>query len=205
VDLDASAFYKDLSRLVVQNPANALNPAEPRYLNDGRGRVYGLEVLLRAKLGERFFGWIAYTYQRSLRTDHPGDPERRFDYDQPHILTALGTWRPSARWAFGARYRLVSGNPYTPVTGSIYDASSDVYVPTYASSNSGRLGAFSALDLRADRFWTFDRWRLSLYLDVQNVTNHGSQEGWQYNYDYRQRTPLTGLPILPIFGLKGEW
>lgn len=205
LDLDATAFYKRLSRLVVRNEAASLDPAAPRYLNQGRGQIYGLEVLLRARLGERFFGWIAYTYQRSLRTDGPGLPERRFDLDQPHILTALGTWRASARWAFGARFRLVSGNPYTPVSGSIYDAGSDVYVPTFGGANAGRLGAFAALDLRVDRTWTWDRWRLSAYLDVQNVTNRGNQEGWQYSFDYRQRTPLTGLPVLPILGLKGEW
>jgi outer membrane receptor for ferrienterochelin and colicin len=205
LDLDATAFYKRLSRLVVRNEAASLDPAAPRYLNQGRGRVYGLEVLLRARLGERFFGWIAYTYQRSLRTDAPGLPERRFDQDQPHILTALGTWRASARWAFGARFRLVSGNPYTPVTGSVYDAGSDVYVPTFGGTNAGRLGTFTALDLRVDRTWIWDRWRLSAYLDVQNVTNRGNQEGWQYSFDYRQRTPLTGLPVLPILGVKGEW
>jgi hypothetical protein len=37
------------------------------------------------------------------------------------------------------------------------------------------------------------------------VTNRENQEGWQYSFDYRQRTPLTGLPILPIAGLKAEW
>ena len=205
LDLDASAFYKDLSRLVVRNQAAAVDPTAPPYVNRGRGRIYGLEVLLRARLGERFFGWIAYTYQRSLRTDAPGLPERRFDQDQPHILTALGTWRASARWAFGARFRLVSGNPYTPVTGSVYDAGSDVYVPTFGGTNTGRLGTFAALDLRVDRTWTWDRWRLSAYLDVQNVANRGNQEGWQYSFDYRQRTPLTGLPVLPILGVKGEW
>ncbi len=205
VDLDVGAFYKDLSRLVVRNEAASLDPAAPRYVNLGKGRVYGLEVLFRARLGERLFGWIAYTFQRSLRTDGPGLPERRFDQDQPHILTALGTWRASARWAFGARYRLVSGNPYTPVTGSIYEANGDVYVPMHGGTNAARLGTFSSLDLRVDRTWTWDRWRLSAYLDVQNVTNRGNQEGWQYSFDYRQRTPLTGLPVLPIFGLKGEW
>jgi TonB family protein len=205
VDLDVTAFYKDLTQRVVRNAAADVDPSAPRYTNQGTGRIYGVEALLRARFGERFFGWIAYTFQRSFRTDGPGERERTFSFDQPHILTALGTYRPNARWALGARFRLVSGNPYTPVAGSIYDARDDVYVPLYGAVNSGRLGTFYALDLRVDRIWTFERWRLSAYLDVQNVTNHDNQEGWQYSFDYRQRTPLTGLPILPILGLKAEW
>jgi TonB family protein len=205
VDLDVTGFYKDLDRRVVRNAAANVNPAAPRYTNEGTGRIYGVEALLRARFGERFFGWIAYTFQRSFRTDGPGEPERLFSFDQPHILTVLGTYKPNARWAYSARFRLVSGNPYTPATGSVYDAPADVYVPIYAAVNSARLGTFNALDLRVDRVWTFDRWRLSLYLDVQNVTNRENQEGVQYNFDYSQHTPLTGLPILPILGLKGEW
>ena len=205
VDLDVTAFYKDLSQRVVRNAAANVDPAAPRYTNQGTGRIYGVEALVRARFGERFFGWIAYTFQRSFRTDGPGERERTFSFDQPHILTVLGTYRPNARWAYGARFRLVSGNPYTPVAGSIYDARDDVYVPLYGAVNSGRQGTFYALDLRLDRIWTFERWRLSAYLDVQNVTNRENQEGWQYSFDYRRRTPLTGLPILPILGLKAEW
>jgi len=205
VDLDVTAFAKSLDRLVVRNLAAEVDPAAPRYLSEGKGRIQGLEVLLRARLGERLRGFLAYTFQRSLRTDRPGEAERRFDFDQPHILTAVANWTLNPRWTFGARFRLVSGNPDTPVTGSTYDAGADVYVPVYGATNSARLGTFHALDLRADRAWTFDRWKLSAYLDVQNVYNRGNQEGWQYRYDYRERTPLTGLPILPIFGLKGEW
>ncbi len=205
LSLDAVGFYKDISQLVVRNQAAAVDPRAPAYTNEGTGRIYGLEMLLRARFGDRFFGWIAYTFQRSFRTDRPGSPERLFDFDQPHLLTVLGTWRPTAGWAFGARYRLVSGNPYTPIVRSIYDAATDVYVPVYGAVNSGRLSSFQALDVRVDKLWTFDRWRLSLYLDVQNVFNRANQEGWQYSYDYRLRQPLTGLPILPILGVKGEW
>ena len=205
VRLEVTGFHKELSRQVVQNPAADMNPEAAAYLNEGRGRIYGAELLLRARFGERLFGWLAYTYQRSFRTDHPGAAERRFDFDQPHILTAVATWKASARWSFGGRFRLVSGNPYTPVTGAVYYAPTDVWVPLRGAVNTDRLETFYALDLRADRTWTFDRWRLSAYLDVQNVTNHGNQEGWQYKFDYSDRTKLTGLPILPIFGLKGEW
>lgn len=205
VDLDVAGFYKDLTRVVVQNRAVNLDPSAPAYLNSGRGRIYGVEVLLKARLGERFFGWIAYTFQRSFRTDRPGDPERLFSFDQPHILTALASYQLSSKWALGGRFRLVSGNPYTPVKDSLYDATTDVYVPSYGATNSGRLGSFQSLDVRVDRFWTYPRWKLSAYLDVQNVLNRSNQEGWLYSYDYRQRTPATGLPILPILGVKAEW
>jgi len=202
--LEVTGFYKALDRQVVANPASNYDPAAPRYTNDGTGRVYGVETLLKATLGDRFTGWLAYTFQRSLRTDPP-DLERPFDFDQPSLLTVLGTYRIGAGWSAGARFRLVSGNPYTPVTGSIYDSATDVYVPLYGSKNSGRLATFWALDLRVDKQWVFDTWKLALYVDTQNVTNRGNQEGWTYNYDYTQQTPLTGLPILPILGLKGEW
>jgi len=205
VDLDVTGFYKRLDRLVVRNAAATVDPSQPPYLNTGVGRVYGIEALLRARVGERFFGWVAYTFQRALRTDRPGAAERRFDFDQPHNLTALGTYQLNPRWSLGARFRLVSGNPTTPVTGSVYDAVSDVFVPLYGPVNSTRLGTFHALDVRVDRTWTYERWKLSLYLDVQNVYNRQNPEGVSYSYDFRQSEPATGLPILPILGLKGEW
>lgn len=30
-------------------------------------------------------------------------------------------------------------------------------------------------------------------------------EGLTYNFDYSEKGSVTGLPVLPIFGLKGEW
>jgi len=91
------------------------------------------------------------------------------------------------------------------VVGSVYDAVADVYVPLYGEPKSARLATFHQLDARLDKVWTFDTWKLDLYLDVQNVTNHGNQEGWTYSYNYAQRTPMTGLPILPILGIRGNW
>jgi hypothetical protein len=206
LSVDATGFHKQLSDLVVRNRAYAYDATEPPYTNEGTGRVYGLELLLKARFGERFFGWVAYTWQRAFRTDYPGEPERRFDFDQPHLLTVLGTWTFNPRWSLGGRFRLVSGNPSTPVTGSLLDASSGTYVPLYGAVNTTRLPAFVQFDVRVDRTWTFRTWKLGLYLDVQNVTNRGNVEGYAYNYDYSAPPqPITGLPILPILGVQGEW
>jgi outer membrane receptor for ferrienterochelin and colicin len=202
---EATGFYKKLSELVVRNPAAAYDPALPPYTNQGTGRVYGLELTVKAHAGDRFFGWIAYTLQRSFRTDLPGQAERPFSYDQPHNLTVVGTWNFARAWSAGGRFRYVSGNPRTPVTGSVLDASSGSYVPIYGAVNSTRLPAFNQLDLRIDRTWTHPTWKLVLFLDVQNVANRGNAEGYTYSYDYSQRSPSTGLPILPILGLNAEW
>jgi hypothetical protein len=205
IDLDLTGFYKDLDRLAVNNPAFSGDPTADRYASIGRGRILGLEAQLKARVSDWFSGWIAYTFQRSFRTDAPGVAERPFDFDQPHILTALGTFQIGRGWSAGFRFRLVSGNPITPVTGSVYDARSDVFVPVYGAKNSDRLPLFHQLDLRVDKTWTFKAWKLSAYLDVQNVYNRKNPEGTSYSYDYSQSTPAAGLPILPILGVKGEW
>jgi len=202
---ELTGFHKRLTELVVRDPAAAYDPALPPYVNEGTGRVYGLEATLKARAGDRFFGWVAYTLQRAFRRDGFGRPERRFDYDQPHLLTVVGNWKISPAWSVGGRFRFVSGNPSTPVTGSVLDASSGTYVPLYGPTNSTRLPAFNQLDLRVDRTWTYQTWKLALYLDVQNAANRGNVEGYSYSYDYRQRSAATGLPILPILGLNAEW
>ena len=124
---------------------------------------------------------------------------------QPHLLTLVGTVRIGRGWSAGLRFRLVSGSPYTPVVGSVYDAESDTFVPLYGPGNSERQALFHQLDLRVDKTFTFRAWKLSAYLDVQNLYNQRNQEGLSYRFDYRESQPLTGLPILPILGVKGEW
>ena len=103
VELSVDTFYKQLDDLVVQGAGNG-----------GTGRVYGLETLLKWKPDQRFFGWISYTLSRSTRDDGPGTPQTTFQYDQTHIFVALGSYRLGRGWEIGGRFRLVSGNPYTP-------------------------------------------------------------------------------------------
>ncbi len=108
-------------------------------------------------------------------------------------------------WEVGARFRLVSGNPTTPILGpAYYDADADTYVPRYGEPASARLPTFHQLDLRVDKKWTFRHWSLGVYLDVQNVYNQQNPEATLYSFDYTQSTSVSGLPILPSLGVRGE-
>jgi TonB family protein len=204
LDVELVSFYKWLDEQVIRNPTFFFDPTAVPYINGGTGRIWGVELLVKARMGG-FSGWLAYTYQRSLRRDGEDAEERAFDFDQPHTLVLVGNYTFGRGWSAGLRFRLVSGRPVTPVTGSIFDAQSGTFVPLLGATNSARLDAFHQLDLRVDKTWTFDLWKLSLYLDVQNVYNQGNVEAVQYNFDFSESQPQTGLPILPILGLKGEW
>lgn len=207
--VQASYFYKDMWDLVIRDPDRI-------YANGGRGRVAGLELMLRRDLADGLYGWLAYTLMRSQRQDRPGEDWRLFDFDQTHILTLVAGYRlPTGEpepmhglrsgWEFGLRFQLVSGNPSTPMRGGIFDADYDTYLPVPGGVNSERLPLFHQLDFRIDYTFAFTRWALTLFLDLQNVYNQRNVEGVAYNYDYTQRTYFQGLPVLPALGIRGSF
>jgi hypothetical protein len=175
------------------------------YDNVGDGRVLGAELLVRWSPSKESFGWVSYTLSKSERRNGPGEELRPFSFDQTHILTIVASLRLPWRLVAGARFRYVSGNPATPVIGSIYDADSDVYTPIPGPINSERLDAYHQLDLRIERRFLFDSWRMTAYLDVQNVYNRANAEAYQFSYDYRERDVIPSLPVFPSFGVKGEF
>jgi TonB family protein len=206
IDVSLEGYYKDLDNLVSSAPG----PGGLVYNNEGSGRTYGLETLVRYKPDDRFFGWIAYTLARSVRRNSPTEPEYLFQFDQTHNLTLLGSYRLGNGWEAGARFRLISGNTTTPVRqypdlAAFQDYDIGSYVPLQGAQFSDRLPLFHQLDVRIEKNWQFRAWRLMAYLDVWNAYNNAAVEGIQYNYDYTQRAPQTGLPIIPSLGLRGEF
>jgi hypothetical protein len=175
------------------------------YNNRGTGHVYGAEVLIRHDLNANLTGWIAYTLSRANRIDSDSDDERLFDYDQTHILTVVASYVLPRNWLVSGRFRLVSGNPNTPVVRSVYDVDSDFYQPVFGGVNSDRDAPFHQLDLRIDKRWIYQNWIFGAYLDIQNVYNKANAEGVSYNFDYSESKNETGLPLLTIFGLKAEF
>jgi TonB family protein len=199
--IEVEGFYKDLRQLVVPGE----HAGDPIQENDGIGRVYGAELLVRQEMFHNFFGWVAYTISRSERKDHPDQPWRLFSSDQTHILTILGSYKLPRGYQVGLRFRYVTGNPYTPIKQSYFNASTGDYVSLPGDPFSQRLSDFHQLDVRFDKTWTFNRWRLSVYLDIQNLYNYRSEESRQYNFNFTQSQPVTGLPFVPDLGIRGDF
>ncbi len=131
INLDVTGFYKDLSNWVSATTALRPDGTPLRLDNNGAGRVYGMEVVARHEMTKKFTGWLAYTLSRAERRDSGSTTYRLFEYDQTHILTLFGTYQLPRNWQIGSRFRLVSGDPTTPVTGAVYNASIDRYSALY--------------------------------------------------------------------------
>lgn len=207
IKADVTLFYKDMRNLVASSDRVVTRDGEqvPEKLsNEGRGRVFGAEVFLEHQFANNMRGWISYTLSRAERKD-PGGDYRPFDYDQTHIFAAVGSYVLPRNWEVGFRWRYVSGNLRTPVVGSVFHNDRDSYTPIYGAVNSDRLPDFHQLDLRVDKTWVFDTWKISGYLSLINSYYRKNPEDVNYNYDYSEENYVTGLPILPILGVKGDW
>jgi len=224
ISFEEVLFYSKSNDLVTRSASDT--PALAQALvQQGEGRSYGIQVLLRHELTSRFFGWVSYTLMRSERRDKcatieniPGEtaadaPQnichegawRLFDYDQTHVATVVGSYDLGAGFEVGARFRYATGFPRTPVVGSFVSTRRDLYEPLFGEQNSIRIPAFVQLDARVSKRFTMSWGKAEVYVDVQNVTNHTNPEEIVYDYRYAHKNYITGLPILPVAGARLEW
>jgi hypothetical protein len=200
---EIDAWRADCGQLVSRSEAPTPQQAAA-LTQDGEGRSYGGQLLLRQDLWKGFFGWITYTVSRSERKDHPDTPWRLFDYDQTHVLAVLLSYAIGKGFTAGVRFRFTSGLTRTPVYGSFFDARDDQYQPIFGAHNAIRIPPFWQLDARIEKSFHWRSWALSAFLDVQNVTNRSNPEEIIYNFDYSKKQYISGLPTLAVLGLRLE-
>lgn len=209
LEVDATLFYRSMHDLVTSTAEVQRAPdgelEDVVFDNAGQGRAYGLELMLRHHPQNRFFGWLAYTLSRSERLDLKTDNYEPFQYDQTHILTAVAGYNLPWQVDISGRFRLVTGSPYTPVAGSVWDADQDAYQPIYGAPLSARSATFHQLDVRVDKKFVFDDFIFGVYVEVLNAYNAVNEEGKQYNFDYSDSGPVSGLPIIPTLGVNGRF
>ena len=69
----------------------------------------------------------------------------------------------------------------------------------------GPPAGFFQADARVDKRFVFSSWMMSVYLDVQNVTNRENAEFRFPSYDCSQIFAIPSIPVLPALGLRAEW
>jgi hypothetical protein len=192
--LDVDGFVRQLDNVTMWEDDGSLG--------QGKGLAYGVETLARWKAG-RAAGWVAYTWSRGLRQQEAGDLYEPYRYDQPHYLVVVGSLALRRNLTLASRFRAGSGYPRDPNSDAAYDLLSVGATEVPLDTRRLRLEPYYALDLKISKEATFRAWQLEYYLDIQNVSNHRMPEPLITGVDDRQAVYAYGLPVLPIFGVKG--
>ncbi len=193
------AYYKTYRDNVVEVPDGRI------FSNEGFGFARGVELFVRYDDQKRFFGWLSYAYSSSERRDSSSGRWAPYRYDQPHIATMVSSWRITPSFEFGGTFRYSSGSLITPVLGAIYDSINDLYLPIYGAPFSQRLPDYQRLDIRLEKTWRFEMWKLSAYVEVINLLNSPNPISRDYNRDYSRYQDVNQIPRLPYFGLTANF
>ena len=213
--LRVEAFYKRYDILLEQNPYSDPNLAGDEFL-PVHGASYGADLMLRQFGGQRFAGWLAYSFAMSSRTDANG---RRFSpgQDRRHDVNFVGNWI-GRRYTLSTRVNLATGTPYTRVAGDFdrvdYDPiAHGFYRGTGLTQflvderNLERLPLSQRLDLSLTRNGHVRGAAVSPFLSIMNVYN--AKNVFAYLFDYSARPPkrvgLTQFPIFPTIGVSVAW
>jgi len=196
---------------VVSNPAPT-----PRFFSPStHDYSRGLQFIVQRRSANRLSGWIGYTLLYARETMFPFvftgfsfavGPELSgpTTEDQRHTLNAFATYRLTPSINLSGKLLFGSGLPL-PVTA--FQLVGNQQIPV--AFNQQRLGQYQRLDLRMDKAWSFTRWKMTLYAEGLNLTNHDNRRLLETFFD-----PITGraiattergLPITPTAGLVFEF
>lgn len=165
--------------------------------SDGKGRSYGLEIFYQKPLTDNFYGSASLSLGTAKYTALDG-VERPSDYDNRFVFNVTAGWLPGKNWEFSMKFRIAGGTPYTPIDPE----TGNIIISEY---NTERLPVYHRLDIRGEKRFSFSKWSLITYIDIQNVYN--KQNVFQYRWDPFKKEIVTSknLGILPTVGIMAEF
>lgn len=204
----AEIYYKKFRNLVdYRNGANLIftDNIETELLT-GRGRAYGLELLLEKPAG-KLTGWIAYTLARTERQIDLGpDPGQWINngewyaanWDRPHDLSVIANYLITKRWDISANFAYQTGRPMTPPESrGVFEG---IAYPVTIFRNQQRIPDYHRLDLSTNIYFKQkpgSNYESSLNIGVYNV--YGRRNAYSVFFRQNTETLQTEAVRLSIF------
>ncbi len=146
--ISTEIYYKHLANQIdYRNGAELiLNDQVEGELVYGKGRAYGLELLLEKKKG-KFTGWISYTLSRSLRQFDQINNGKEFSarQDRIHDIAIVLMYRINKSLALSGTWIYYTGDAVTFPSGK-YEING-TFVPYYTERNGYRMPDYHRMDL----------------------------------------------------------
>lgn len=149
-EFSAETYYKAMQHQVDYKDGADINtvPDIESELLFGKGRAYGLELLLKKKKG-KLTGWIGYTISKTERKIAGINKGQWYNakQDRTHDLTMVGIYSLTPRWTLSGTFIYTTGNAVTFPTGKYILNNMVMY--QYGNRNADRMPATHRLDIGA--------------------------------------------------------
>jgi hypothetical protein len=189
-ELNAETYYKTMQNQIDYRDGADINtvPDVESELLFGKGRAYGLEILLKKKKG-KLTGWVGYTISKTERKINGINNGQWYNakQDRTHDLSLVGIYELSPKWTLSGTFIYNTGNAVTFPTGKYVLNNMVVY--QYGSRNADRMPATHRLDVsltyeRPARRKFQSSWSFGLY----NV--YGRQNPYSMTFKENKDNPM---------------
>ncbi len=204
---DVQLWYKTSNNLV----GPAVNNPNDKYENSIHSRAKGIEIFIKKKPSDFWFGWISYGMSIAEQRDPRSGIWRYTEYDRTHSVNIVYGQKITSRWNAGGRFQFTTGTPYSSISNGTYNQNTGSYSPapdgnTYLiNRNDLRNPYFMEVDFRTEYDFLFKDWTLTSYLDIINLLNKSNVAYTTFNRDYSNTIQVSGLPILPSLGIIAKF
>ncbi len=200
-----TGYYKTMDDLPLAMGVNDT----PNYTNNTEGKAYGMDIFINKELTDKWYGWLAISASKSLRTNKLTDVESNYYLDTPVVINWVMNYKLTDKWTMGSRLTVQTGRAYTPIVGVQKNPYFDNHIlPVYGEAFSENLPTYTRLDLRFKYDTTFWHHKGTYNIDILNALNR--QNVTDRNLDYkRTKSPQdfkledqVGLGIIPAVGMS---
>jgi len=188
-ELNAETYYKLMQHQIDYRDGADINtvPDIESELLYGKGRAYGMEILLKKKNG-KLTGWVGYTLSKTERKINGINNGEWYNakQDRTHDLSVVGIYNLTKRWTLSGTFIYTTGNAVTFPTGKYVVNGMTIY--QYSNRNADRMPATHRLDISA----TYEkvskrRFQASWSLGLYNV--YGRQNPFSMTFLENQTNP----------------
>jgi hypothetical protein len=188
-EINVEAYYKAMQNQIDYRDGAEVftNEAIETQLLYGKGRAYGLELLLKKKAG-RLSGWISYTLSKTERKIDGINNDQWYNarQDRTHDIAIVGMYQLNKKWTLSANWIFYTGDAVTYPSGK-YTVDNEVYF-YYSERNGYRMPNYHRLDIGATKqLKRGKRFSSELNFSIYNV--YGRANAYQISFRESETDP----------------
>jgi hypothetical protein len=182
-ELSVETYYKTMQNQIdYRDGADifANSDAIESQLLFGKGRAYGIEMLIKKKAG-KFTGWVSYTLSKTEKKINGINNDRWYNarQDRTHEIAIVGSYQLTSKWTISANWVYYTGDAVTFPAGKYRIDDQTIFY--YTERNGYRMPSYHRLDLGATcELKKKKRWSSELTFSLYNA--YGRENAYAINF-----------------------